>query len=86
MKTILVLEYEPLVMKLLRHVLRQYQVVSSAAAEQVLQVFGTCLRRSSGYRCEAANAIGNPSSAPLSFAGSYTSCCTHVRLSCGRVA
>jgi CheY-like chemotaxis protein len=29
-------------MNLLRHVLREYQVVSSTAAEQALQVFGTC--------------------------------------------
>ena len=39
-KTILVLEDEPLVMKLLRHVLRHYQVISATTAEQALQVFG----------------------------------------------
>jgi two-component system cell cycle sensor histidine kinase/response regulator CckA len=40
MKTILVLEDEPLVMKLMRHVLKRFDVISATTAEQALQVFG----------------------------------------------
>jgi CheY-like chemotaxis protein len=39
MKTILVLEDEPLVMKLLLHVLGRYHVISAMTAEQAIQVF-----------------------------------------------
>jgi two-component system cell cycle sensor histidine kinase/response regulator CckA len=38
-KTILVLEDEPLVMKLMRQVLRRYDVLSATTAEQALHVF-----------------------------------------------
>ncbi|MEI9974408.1 MAG: response regulator [Ignavibacteriota bacterium] len=39
MKTLLVLEDEPLVMKLLRHMLKQYTIVEATRAEQALRLF-----------------------------------------------
>lgn len=39
MKTLLVLEDEPLVMKLLRHMLKQYNLVEATSAEEALRLF-----------------------------------------------
>ena len=39
MKTLLVLEDEPLVMKLLRHMLKEYVLVEATSAEQAIQLF-----------------------------------------------
>lgn len=40
MKTILLVEDEPLVMKLLRHVLKRFNVIAATTGEDALQAFG----------------------------------------------
>lgn len=40
MKTLLVLEDEPLVMKMLRHMLKEYKVVEARTSEEALRLFG----------------------------------------------
>lgn len=39
MKTILMLEDEPIVMRLLRHILKQYSGIEATTAEQAIRLF-----------------------------------------------
>ena len=74
MKTILVLEDEPPLLKLLRHMLKQYKVLEAATAEQALGLFSDHHRPINLLVADVTLPTSWGSSSPCFFALRFPTC------------